>query len=595
MIEVSNLSFSYNAGRDDAIPALHHVNLRIAPGEMVAIIGANGSGKSTLARLLAALTTPTEGSVHVDGLQFSAENAWEIRRRVGLVFQRPDDQLIANTVIDDVAFGPENLGLPRAEIEQRVGDALAALGMANHASAQISELSGGDKQRVAIAGVLAMQANYLVLDEPTTMLPPRAASDLIDLVHSLRDRLGTAVVHITHFIREVTRFDRVIVMDRGRIAIEGPPREVFARVDELQALGLDVPQVTHVARRLQAQGVRLPDVVLTVEELIGALAHIQLTAPNGRVPTGNERPYSDQNGHAIGELPLLETRDLHFTYLEGTPLASEALRGVNCQIHAGETVAILGGPQAGKSTLIEFFNALRIAKRGQVLFEGRDVASKDFNRGALREAVGIVFQQPELQLFEDSVGKDVSFAPRQKKLPAAESRALVAKALTDVGLDYETFRLRYIHALSGGQKRRVALAGVLAAQPRVLILDEPVAGLDPRGRAELAALITDLTKRLGLTVVLLGNAIDELAELAQRAIVLYGGQVVMEGPLRQLLRRADELHAMGLELGEVAEIALKLRAVLPVPTDVLQIEELETAILAALRTQVPEQIAVGTE
>jgi energy-coupling factor transport system ATP-binding protein len=259
---------------------------------------------------------------------------------------------------------------------------------------------------------------------------------------------------------------------------------------------------------------------------------------------------------------------------------------VTCALYEGETLAVLGGTQAGKSTLIEFFNALRVPKPGHVFFEGQDVAAPKFDLDKLRQSVGIVFQQPETQLFEETVGKDVSYVPRRKGLPPAESRAIVERVLTEVGLDYETFRLRYIYALSGGQKRRVAIAGALAAEPRVLILDEPVAGLDPRGRAELAQLITSLAKRATLTVVLVGNAVDELAELADRAIVLHEGRVVMEGPLRDLLRRADELHALGLELSEPAEIALTLRPLFPdLPTDLLKIEELEEALIARLRPQ----------
>jgi energy-coupling factor transport system ATP-binding protein len=256
---------------------------------------------------------------------------------------------------------------------------------------------------------------------------------------------------------------------------------------------------------------------------------------------------------------------------------------MDCALYEGETLAILGGTQAGKSTLIEFFNALRRPGSGQVLFEGQDTAAPGFDLDRLRRAVGIVFQQPETQLFEETVGKDVSYVPRNKGLAPAESRAIVERVLTEVGLDYETFRLRYIYALSGGQKRRVAIAGVLAAEPRVLILDEPVAGLDPRGRAELATLIADLTARLGLTIVLVGNTVDELAELADRAIVLHAGRVAMAGPLRELLRRGDELHAIGLELSEPAEIALALRGLFPdLPTDLLHIDELEGALIERL-------------
>jgi energy-coupling factor transporter ATPase len=616
MLEVSNLTFSYNAGREDAISALRDVNLRVAPGELVAIIGQNGSGKSTLAKLLCAILAPTGGSISVDNIPATPENAWEIRRRVGMVFQRPDDQLIANTVIDDVAFGPENLGLPRDEIELRVRDSLAALGLGELAHAQISELSGGEKQRVAIAGVLAMQPAYLILDEPTTMIAPNQARQLIDMAHQLRDRVGLAVMHITHFMREIVGFDRVIVMDGGRVLMQGTPSDVFGRADELRAVGLAVPQVTDLARRLRARGIALPEVVLTAPALAEALANqrpepaVEPFVPQGKLREGtNDHPAGAENRELISQSqeindqaqapsdvspatrhappaapPLIEIRDLHYTYMAGTPLAREALRGVDCALYAGETLALLGGTQAGKSTLIEFFNALRIAPPGHVFFEGQDIAALGFDLDRLRQAVGVVFQQPETQLFEDTVGKDVSYAPRRKRLPPAESRAIVAQALTNVGLDYEAFRLRYIYALSGGQKRRVALAGVLAAQPRVLVLDEPVAGLDPRGRAELAALITDLAHRLGLTIVLVGNAVDELAELADRALVLHAGQLVMAGPLRELLQRADELHALGLELSEPAEIALTLRSIFPdLPTDLLRIQDLEAALIERIQ------------
>lgn len=579
MLLTQDLAYTYNANSPDAIIALQGINLRVEPGEMVAIIGHNGSGKSTLAKLLAAVIPPTSGSFEVDGIQCNAQNLWEIRRRIGLVFQRPDDQLVANTVIDDVAFGPENLGLPRDEIEKRVRDILAALDLGSLTHAQISELSGGEKQRVAIAGVLAMQPDYLILDEPTTMIAPVLAHQLLSTVRQLRDRIGLSVLHITHFMYEVTGFDRIVVMDAGRMLMQGTPREIFARADELRAVGLNVPQVTQLAQRLRTRGMQLPEVVLTTAELVEALSkqlHSELPpAPPLALPTMTSPTAILPDSASL----LIETNDLSYTYMDGTPMAQEALRGVSCQVYPGETLALLGGVQAGKSTLIEFFNGLRKPRPGQVLFEGQDVTARDFDSQRMRDAVAIVFQQPETQLFEETVGKDVSFVPRRKKLAPAESRAIVERSLAEVGLDYETFRLRYIHALSGGQKRRVAIAGALAAEPRMLILDEPVAGLDPRGRAELAALIAELSQRQNLTVVLVGNAIDELSELADRAIVLHDGKLAMQGSLRALLQQADSLYALGLELSEPAEIARALRPIYPdLASDLLHLEELEDAI-----------------
>jgi len=275
MLEVNGVTFNYGTqGGQEVPPALRDVNLRIDAGETVAIIGQNGSGKSTLAKLLAAILSPTRGTVLVDGLRTDAggEALWTIRQRVGIVFQNPDDQLVVNTVIDDIAFGPENLGLPRAEIEERIEEVMTLLGLKQYAQMQINELSVGQKQRVAIAGVLAMRPRYLLLDEPTTMISGSAARQLLDTVRQLAYEQAITVIHITHVMHEVPAFKRVIVMDAGQVLMDGTPATVFARADELQAIGLDVPMVTKLAQRLRKQGwTRLPEVVLSAEELKAGL------------------------------------------------------------------------------------------------------------------------------------------------------------------------------------------------------------------------------------------------------------------------------------------------------------------------------------
>ena len=271
MLEVNDVTFSYSAhGEQDAPPALRKVSLHIDAGETVAIIGQNGSGKSTLAKLLAAILRPDSGTIEVDGLRTNAggEALWTIRQRVGIVFQNPDDQLVTNTVIDDIAFGPENLGLPRFEIEERVQEAMTLLELESYAQMMINELSVGQKQRVAIAGVLAMRPRYLLLDEPTTMISGHTARQLLETARRLSNERGITVIHITHFMREVTAFKRVIVMDAGRILMDGTPSEVFSRASELRAVGLDVPMVTNLGERLRTQGwTELPQVVLSTDQL----------------------------------------------------------------------------------------------------------------------------------------------------------------------------------------------------------------------------------------------------------------------------------------------------------------------------------------
>lgn len=272
MIEVIDLEHSYLSRDAGEVKAVAGVNLTVAKGEFVVIIGHNGSGKSTLAKHLNGLLLPTKGRVLVDGLDTrQAENMWEIRRRVGMVFQNPDNQLVATSVEEDVAFGPENLGIPSAEIRQRVDEALALVRMSEFKYKEPHLLSGGQKQRVAIAGVIAMRPDYLVLDEPTAMLDPQGRHEVMATVLRLNKEEGLGVIHITHYMDEAVHADRVIVMENGKIELAGTPKEVFAQVEKLKQLRMDVPQMTELASLLRREGIEVPADVLTVEEMVKCL------------------------------------------------------------------------------------------------------------------------------------------------------------------------------------------------------------------------------------------------------------------------------------------------------------------------------------
>src|SRR5712692_7645147 len=357
MIEVNNVTFSYSAhGEQDAPPALRDISLQIDAGEMVAVIGHNGSGKSTLAKLLAAILHPDSGEVLVDGLRTDAkgEDLWTIRQRVGIVFQNPDDQLVANTVIDDIAFGPENLRLPRFEIEERIQEAMTLLELEAYAQMMINELSVGQKQRVAIAGVLAMRPRYLLLDEPTTMISGHTARHLLETVRHLSQERGISAIHITHFMHEATSFKRVIVMDAGRVLMDGTPAQVFARADELRAVGLDVPMVTRLSQRLRAQGwTELPEVVLSTEQLNGAGKQQASSSLPNNVGASLVESQREVTPISTESKPLFELRDIRHTYLRGTPFAVEALRGLSLSITEGQTIALVGPTKAGKSTVVD--------------------------------------------------------------------------------------------------------------------------------------------------------------------------------------------------------------------------------------------------
>lgn len=269
ILEFQNVSFRYEAGSEsEQLPlAVHNVSLAIKKGEFVAVLGHNGSGKSTLAKLSNSILLPESGKVLVNGMDTADESlSYDIRRTVGVVFQNPDNQIVASVVEEDVAFGPENLGVPPEEIRKRVDDALKAVGMYEYRKHEPHKLSGGQKQRVAIAGMIAMLPECLVLDEPTAMLDPRGRKEVMDTILKLNREMGMTVVFITHFMEEAVRASRVVVMDNAEVLMDGTPREVFRQADRIKAAGLDVPKAAELARELRKKGIDMPDDILTASE-----------------------------------------------------------------------------------------------------------------------------------------------------------------------------------------------------------------------------------------------------------------------------------------------------------------------------------------
>ena len=277
---------------------------------------------------------------------------------------------------------------------------------------------------------------------------------------------------------------------------------------------------------------------------------------------------------------LFELKNVYHTYLRGTPFAVDSLRGLSLSIPEGQTTALVGPTKAGKSTIVDMLAGLIKPASGTLFFEGDDVFASSFDIERIRSSVGIVFQSPEAQIFEETVGKDVSFGPRRKKVPLVESRRLVQESLEAVGLDYEDFRSRYTYALSGGQKRRVAIAGVLALGPKIIVFDEPTAGLDPRGRRELLELITRLKQQQNMTIVYVSSGLDDVVGLADTIFVLDTGRLAFQGTPREILAQASELATLDIALPEAAQIAVTLRETIPdLRTDVLSLDELEEEII----------------
>ena len=287
--------------------------------------------------------------------------------------------------------------------------------------------------------------------------------------------------------------------------------------------------------------------------------------------------------HDSGETPIIELRNFRYNYLEGTPRASEAIRDVSFEIRRGERVGIVGPTQSGKSTLVDAFAHLLRLQPGQVFYKGEDVATPGYDRAALRREIGIVFQQPDSQLIEDVVGADVAFGPTAAGLPAEETRRRVEESLNALNLPYPEYRLRYVHALSGGQRRRVAIAGVLAMHTPVLVLDEPMAGLDPRGRGELLELLIRLQRDRDLTLVVCSASLSDASLLCDRFVVLDNGRTVMDGPARDVLREADRLAELDITLPETVNVARELKGLFPdLPAELLTEDELEAELLKRL-------------
>ena len=582
MIECRGVSFSY----DGAASALDGIDLNIADGEFFCILGGNGSGKSTFAKHLNALLQPDAGTVRVNGMDASdPELVYDIRSTAGMVFQNPDDQLVATLVEDDVAFGPENLGVESAQIAQRVREVLKAVGLVGFERHETHALSGGQKQRVALAGVLAMKPRVLILDEASSMLDPRGRKGLMKACHALHDR-GMTIVMITHFMEEAAEADRVAVFRAGRVAMLGTPDEILTRADELEQLNLDMPASCCLGSALRAKGVPVCAQVREAD-MVTEISRVY-AEQDGADAVARPLPLrSDAAGDsaAIDEPdasdPVIELSHVSYSYslsarerrrwhkrsaVEGAsnkqalwgndPSSPWALRDVSLTVRRGEFLGLAGHTGSGKSTLVQHLNGLIRPQEGAVQALGLDLSNKK-DAAAVKAKVGVVFQYPERQLFAETVVQDVAFGPHNLGLSQDEVARRVESSLARVGLDLATVGDKSPFELSGGQQRRVAFAGVLAMEPEVLVLDEPMAGLDPAARRDFLRLI-DRFHREGLTVVMVSHSMDDLANCCDRIVVMNEGAVFAEGTPAQVFAHADKLRSIGLGVPAAQRMALAL-------------------------------------
>ena len=564
LIDVKNLLFNYKiySGEKEEViehTAIDHVSLSIKKGDFVGILGHNGSGKSTLAKQLAALLKPSGGIIYVNGMDTAKDELLlSIRKTAGMVFQNLDNQLIGNIVEEDIAFGLENMGIPREEIEERITRALEATGMSAYREHSPNTLSGGQKQKIAISGVLSMEPECIIFDEPTAMIDPEGRKEVLKAIYALNRLKHITIIYITHFLDEVSQADYLYVMKQGAITLEGSPETLFKMPEELTENNLELPFEISFIAELRKKGLNIPKEIYTKKQLLEFFKCRQQEEGflfTEKKVENQQKKYTAETEQEKG----IVLKNISYQYKKrSAEEAKDALQDVSLSIKPGEFVAIVGKTGSGKSTLIQHLNGLLQPQSGQYFFEGQDIWSKKYDLKKLRQKVALCFQYPEYQLFEETILKDIAFGPKNLGFDKKKCEEKARYAMKLVGLPAELEKVSPF-SLSGGQKRRVALAGILAMEPEYLILDEPVAGMDAPGKRMLFQLLHHLNKDKGITIVLVSHNMDDVAAHADRVLIMEDGTLKMDGTTREIFARKNDLTTMGLGIPQTVEFYLELR------------------------------------
>ncbi|MBR0381052.1 MAG: energy-coupling factor transporter ATPase [Eubacterium sp.] len=602
MAEIKNLIYRYKRYRDqksepETFTAIDGVSLSVETGDFVGIAGENGSGKSTLARQLCALLLPDDGKVLVFGRDTSdPDMVSAIRRSAGMVFQNPENQIIGATVEEDVAFGPENLGMEPGEMEVRIEKALASTGMTAYRMRTPGELSGGQKQKIAISGILAMEPDCIIFDEPAAMIDPASRKELGRIIRSLNRDKGITILYITHDLSEVNDADYLYVMRKGKISLEGKPGQVFSRRDELMEAGLTLPPLMQLLQGLREKGLSVPGHISRAREaadwLIPLLDPDRLSAACRKQAA--EPGESKREEEVEGKSLLLSHVSWAYPGLKAEEPV-EVVKDVSLRLAAGQMTALVGSVGTGKSTLLMLMDGLLVPACGDLILDGERVVAGGRTDPAmmkkLHRKVGFGFQNPDYQLFEETVLKDVEFGPANMGLSPEECETRAKEALGLTGLSEEDWD-KSPFFLSGGQKRRAALAGLLAMEPDYLLLDEPAAGLDGRGREGLFSLLRRLAKERGSGVLFVSHDMDEAARWADRVLIMAEGKILADSPTTGSAGiMSDEalLKKAGLCLPQIADFMGDLIEKILPEADVenlrlpVRTEEAEEMILASCR------------
>ena len=577
---------------------LKGVDLTINKGEFIALLGRNGSGKTTFSKQLNAILRPSEGTVTVDEMGTrDAEKLYEIRQHVGMVFQNPDNQMVAANVEEEVAFGPENLGMESDTIVARVKQALEQVRMWKRRKTAPNHLSGGQKQRIAIAGILAMHPDYIVLDEPTAMLDPKGRKEVMEALQRLNQEQEMTVILITHDMEEAALASRVILLADGQMRFDGRPEKFFGADALLAEMGMEAPLSYRVRKLIDSDVFEKKIGDARVEEAtIDKREKVAEYDKTGREwEASSELVDKKKNKKAEAETDeknqdLLSLQHVSYIYSPGTAYEKVALDDVNLSLGKGEIVGLAGHTGSGKSTMIQLLNGLLKPTGGTVTFEGKDIHAKGYSGNYLRSKVGMVFQYPEHQMICDTVWEDVAFGPGKQGLTGEACETRVEEALRFVDLPEKYYQASPLQ-LSGGQKRRVAIAGVLAMQPEYIILDEPAAGLDAAGKREIFDRIRRMSREQGIGVLLVSHSMEDLAEYADRIIVLDDGKKILDDRPVEVFAERETLETCGLDVPEAVKFADRLRAEgYAIPQTVIREEELLETLRACVGDSMQESM-----
>lgn len=545
-IDIRGLSHKFNIKDKDGNKvgenwAIKDVDFLADRGEMIAILGRNGSGKSTFARHLNGLLAPHGGSIVIGGKNLaSTDNLMAVRRQVGMVFQNPDNQIVGNTLAEDIGFGLENLGMPCSDIWNKIDEMLELTGLTAYKYSSTSRISGGQKQRLAIASSMAMTPECLVLDEATSMLDPQGAKDMLKLVLKLNKDKNITVIMVTHKISEALLADRVYILDDSRIVAEGIPEDVLSDVERLKTYGLEIP----VRMKIET-GIPV-DICSEYKK-----KHLQISQ---KVETTAD--HVNDHDSTLNDLKkcIVELQKVSYSYVNGKE-SFKALSDIDLKIYEGQVLAVIGQTGSGKSTLLQMINKLIAPQSGKVYLYGTDV-QRVRNIKDIRRRIGYVFQFPESQLFESTVLKDVMYGPINFGMSKEEAEMSARHALELVGVperytDYSPFEL------SGGLRKRVAIAGILAYGPDILILDEPACGLDGESKEQLWELIRTLNREKNVTIILVSHDMEDVYEMSERVLLMDHGKVVYDGGTEDFFDDRELLERYGIGTPDVQKQMIK--------------------------------------